>query len=111
MWDQPETQSIMLPPDPLCKWLGHRWETMQELAIALERERRGQSDGDWWGDRNGDHVRAHKARDYTPSLKPRIAQETRIARAVDLSTSARRRTGRIEWMMSLACPKRKRYAA
>lgn len=29
---------VVLPPDPLCKWLGNRWETMQELATALERE-------------------------------------------------------------------------
>ncbi len=27
-----------LPRDRLCRWLGNRWETMRELAIALERE-------------------------------------------------------------------------
>lgn len=26
------------PPDVLCKWLGDRWETMEELAFALEIE-------------------------------------------------------------------------
>ena len=26
------------PPDVLCKWLGDRWETMEELRLALEME-------------------------------------------------------------------------
>ena len=28
----------ILPRDALCRWLGDRWETMAELAAALERE-------------------------------------------------------------------------
>lgn len=58
MWDEPyQAQGMTLPPDPLCKWLGHRWESMKELAIALERERRGQKEGQWWGNWYGDRIK------------------------------------------------------
>lgn len=34
---------MIYPPDSLCKWLPEeeRWETMEELAVNLERERNG----------------------------------------------------------------------
>lgn len=64
MWDpeQAESQGMTLPQDPLCKWLGHRWESMQELAIAIERERRGQKPGQAWGDAQGERVKVRKGR-------------------------------------------------
>lgn len=98
--------SINLPPDPLCQWLGHRWESMQELEIALERERRGQCDGDWWGDGPGSRVRGKKARDYVPSMKPRP-----VPRAAKARFAAARTTARIEMMLLRAAPTRKRRAA
>jgi hypothetical protein len=60
---------VICPPDVLCRWLRQeeRWETMEELANALERE-------------------------------------AGLRKAYDMTN----RRGKIQRMMSLACPKRRR---
>lgn len=101
---------MICPPDVLCEWLHEdgRWETMEELAMALERETLNSIGG----------------RPCPPKIgRPRLELPTPLTRRVQSDIEKRKAakkrkeknwtkaTYKIERMMSLACPKRKRYAA
>jgi hypothetical protein len=102
---------MICPPDVLCKWIPqcNRWETMEELAVALEYESLNTIDGKPF-------LPAPIGRPKVNLPRPivqRVPSEYEKAIAA-LKRSQKNRlqaTYKIERMMSLACPKRKRYSA
>jgi hypothetical protein len=72
---------MICPPDVLCRWLRQeeRWESMEELALALERETLNSIGG-------------------RPVMRKKVRRRKSRLQA----------TYKIERMMSLACPKRRR---
>lgn len=101
---------MICPPDVLYRWLKdeERWETMDELAKALERETLNSIGGRPCPPKIG--------RPLVNLPKPkynRVPSEYEKALAA-LKRQQKNRlqaTYKIERMMSLACPKRKRYSA
>jgi hypothetical protein len=101
---------MICPPDVLCRWIPqcNRWETMEELAVALEHESLNSIFGKPCPPKMG------RPRVNLPEpLVQRVPTEIRKSEAA-LKRSQKNRlqaTYKIERMMSLACPKRKRYSA
>lgn len=101
---------MICPPDVLCRWLKdeERWETMEELALALERETLNSIGGTPCPPRIG-----RPLVNLPKPLTQRVRSEIEKSRT-QLKRNRKTRllaTYRIERMMSLACPKRKRYSA
>lgn len=105
---------MICPPDVLCKWLPEegRWETMDELAKALERETLNSIGGTPVPPSKVGRPRLALPRPKTKRMPSEI-EKARAAtkRKERLQACKQTANHKIERMMSLACPKRKRYMA
>jgi hypothetical protein len=104
---------VICPPDVLCKWIKeeNRWETLEELALELERESLNTVDGQPMVKKIGRPKlvlpRPKYARAPSEIEKARAAMKRKqYLQACKLTANHR-----IERMMSLACPKRRRNMA
>jgi hypothetical protein len=102
---------MICPPDVLCRWMKdeERWETMKELALALERETLNSIGGRPCPPRKIGRPMVNLPRPLVQRVPTEL--EKSIAVLERHEKSRLQATYKIERMISLACPKRKRYSA